>query len=299
MSGEAAMLVRRIIALSLAVLLFALRAPASRADDILDVQAGALYDSNLSRAQYAYDVKSDTALQAALSWGRLLPLADGLTLRATVDAQGEFYSRYAGLDNLALGGALTLRRKFGLGALAPWASVSGSAARLEYENSIRNGWRYEIGGGAGKRLTNAWNVATSFAYQHRTADDRDSYVPGFSGAVFDLHSRRGGLLSEYTLSERLSVSAGYDQRRGDVASTTLRNFTIFTHSDAIAPDPVFGADAVGYRIHAITHAWRLGASCAVGPANAINLTAERWISRARGGLDYYNTLLGLSYAHAL
>jgi hypothetical protein len=284
---------------AIACLILVLGATSALADAILDVQVGTLYDSNLSRAQLEYDIKSDTAFQSSLSWGRFVPLANGLTLRATLDAAGEVYTRYAGLNNLSFGGSLGLRRKFGLGAFAPWISAWGSAARLDYQNSIRDGWRYELGLAAGKRLTASWDLGVDFRYSHRTADKNTSLVPGISGAVFDLQSHQIGLKSEYALTERLSLAGGYDYRRGDIASTTLRNFTIYTNSDAIALDPVFGDDTVGYRIFAVTRAWRFGLSYALGQSNSINLVAERWTSRARGGLDYYNTLVGASYVHAL
>ena len=280
-------------------LLLFLAAASASADDILDVQAGALYDNNLPRAQLPIDIKSDTALQADVAWGRYLPLSDNLRLRATLDAAGEVYARFGGLDNLALGTSFDLRRKFGLGALAPWVSARAAAARLDYRDKARDGWRYELGAATGKRLTDAWDIEATFLYRHRTQDHAVAVVPGISGEVFDLQAHQTGLRTEYAASERLSVAAGFDYRRGDVTSTTLRNFTIFTNSTAIALDPVFGPEAVAYRIYAITQAWRFGASYAVGRSGSINLGIERWISRARGGLDYYNTLAGASYVHAL
>jgi len=284
---------------AIAGLSFALAAASTHADDILDVSAGALYDSNVPRAQLERDIKSDTAFQAALAWGRFMPLSDGLTLRATLDASGEAYAHYSGLNNLALGTSLSLRQKFGLGALAPWVSGWASGARLDYEDKARDGWRYEFGIGAGKRLTDAWDIEATYRYQHRTQDHPVAVVPGISGAVFDLQAHQAGVRSEYAMTDRVSLGAGFDYRRGDVASTTLRNFTIFTNSTAIALDPVFGPDAVGYRIYAITQAYRIGFSYALGRSNSINTGIERWISRARGGLDYYNTLVGASYVHAL
>jgi hypothetical protein len=283
---------------TIAALLLSLASSAAMADGILDVQAGVLYDSNVPRAQLDHDIMSDTALQASLAWGRFVPLTTGLTLRATLDAGGEVYTRFPGLNNVTLGGSLGLRQKFGLGAFAPWVGASVSGARLEYQSAERDGWRYQLGVSAGKRLTESWDLEGSFRFEHRTADKATAVVPGISGDVFDLESHQAGLKTDYALTERLSVSAGYDYRRGDVASTTLRNFTIFVNSDAIALDPVFGQDTVGYRIFAVTRAWRLGASYALGASNSINLVAERWISRAQAGLDYYNTLVGVSYVHA-
>jgi opacity protein-like surface antigen len=283
---------------ALAFLLLSLVSTTTFADAVLDVRAGTLYDSNLSRAQFDYDIKSDMAVQSSVVWGRFVVLADGLTLRATLDAAGELYTRYSGLNNLAVGGSFALRQKFGLGALAPWVDTSISAARLEYQNSVRDGWRYGFALGGGKRLSAAWNLGAHYCYEHRTADENAAVVPGVSGAVFDLQGHRLELGSEYTVTENLSLAVGYDYRRGDVASTTLRNFTIYTNSDAIALDPVFGDDTVGYRIFAVTRTWRLGLSHALGRSNSINLVAQRAISRARGGLDYYNTLVGASYVHA-
>jgi len=267
----------RIATVGLLLLVLLAAAGGAKADGIFDVQAGALYDSNLTRAQLPGDIKGDTALQAALAWGRFVPLADGLGLRATLDAAGEVYPRYSGLNNLSL----------------------GSAARVEYQNNVRTGWRYDVGVGAGKRLTDDLSVETSFRYEHRTTDENNPVVPGISGAVWDLQGHQATLSSEYTITDSLSLTAGFDYRRGDVASTTLRNFTIFVNSTAIALDPVFGAETVGYKIYAITRAWRVGTSYVLGQSNSINLIAERWISRAHGGLDYYNTLVGLSYVHAL
>lgn len=284
---------------ALALLLLSASACGALADTLLDVQAGALYDGNLPRAQLERDRKSDVALQAGVAWGRFVPLADGLTLRATLDGGGEVYTRYSGLNNLSLGGSLSLRRKIGLGALAPWVSLSVAGARLEYQNDVRNGWRYEFGAVTGKRITDAWEIEANFRYQHRTADESIAAVPGISGDVFDLQSHQLGLRSEYALTGRLSLAAGFDYRRGDIASTTLRNFTVFTNSDAIALDTVYGDDTVAYRIFALTRAFRLGLSYALGRTNSINLVAERWLSKARGGLDYYNTLVGASYVHAL
>jgi hypothetical protein len=268
------------------------------ADQILDVRGGFLYDSNLPKAQLPYDIKSDTALELGLAWGRFLPLADGLTLRATLDASGDVYSHYSGLNNATLGGSLSLRRKFGLGAFAPWIAASGSGARLQYNDSMRDGWRYDLGASTGKRLTPGWDIEAYYKYEHRTADDEFPVVPGISGDVFDLQGHQMGVRTDYALTERLTMSAGFDYRRGDVVSTTLRNFTIFVNSDAIALDPVFGPDAVAYRLPAQTRAFRLGFSYALGPANSLNAAVERWISRAAAGLDYYNTLVGASYVHA-
>jgi hypothetical protein len=267
-------------------------------EQILDLQAGLLYDSNLSRAQLERDIKSDTAALASLQWGQFIPVADGLAITAGVDVRTEIYGRYSGLDNVNFGGWLSVRRKIGLGALAPWISAHASAGRLEYRNSIRDGWRYSVGVSAGKRITERLNLRADYWYEARTADREEPVVASISGAVFDLEGHNVGIAGDYALTDRLTIFAGYTVREGDVASSTQRNRAIFRNSTAITRDPVFGDNVFGYRINATTHAGRLGLSCGLGDANSLNFAVERWVSRGEGGLDYYNTLVGASYVHS-
>jgi hypothetical protein len=67
---------------------------------LFDADAGAFYDSNLSRAQKAADVRADAAASFAASTTNFFALSgnDGLTL--SIDGSGEAYHRFHGLNFL-------------------------------------------------------------------------------------------------------------------------------------------------------------------------------------------------------
>src|SRR5215471_10977080 len=113
---------------SCALLFLAAPGAAVAADSLLDVDAGVFYDSNLTRAQAPADIRADgaAALAASAGWFFAPSGNDGLT--ATLDARGEAYYRFHGLNLIGLGGTLAYRHKFGVGYAAPWLTLAGTAA---------------------------------------------------------------------------------------------------------------------------------------------------------------------------
>jgi hypothetical protein len=265
---------------------------------IADVEAGLVYEDNVNLAEKERDTLSDTALGAALSAGHLVNVTDRSAVSLTGDVVGAGYTRFGGLSNLYLGVTAAFRHKFGLGAAAPWVRVSGSAARLEYREDVRDGWRYRLAAGAGKRLGERWEVRVEYAYDHRTADHETAITPRLPGDVFDQTSHTVSARVDYQHSPLLVVFAGYALRLGDVASTTPRNADIFAASTAVTPDPAFGPDAFAYKIDATTHLLTVGLSVALGAQASFNLGYERQIGLGDGGIDYSNNVFRASFLYS-
>ena len=261
----------------------------AHAQMFLEGSAGLTYDSNLPRAQNASDIKSDSALVVAASGGRAFEAGDNTSVALSADAKSVTWLHYPGLSHTDLGATLAWRSKFGLGLYAPWARLSASAARMSFGDSLRNGWRYDAGLTAGKRLTPNWDVRADIRYDKRSADRALPVVPSFSGAVYDVHGWTASVASQLALGERLQVSLAYARRTGDITSTAVHTQAIWNASTAWNKDRALGGD--GYRIHARTQMLTLGASYALGKDSSLNLEAERWLSRANGGFDYYNSLV--------
>ena len=135
-------------------LLLALHTAAAQADWIARVEGGLAYDTNLGNAQLKQDIHSDSSVRASVSAGQFLQLDRSHSLTLTADVSGESYQRFSGMSNLSAGVTLALRRKFGLGSAAPWVTVSGSAARLQFNDNIRDGWlvRGSLSGGSTARV---------------------------------------------------------------------------------------------------------------------------------------------------
>jgi hypothetical protein len=268
------------------------------AERIADMDAGVSYDNNVSNGKFRSDVHGDLALEASTSQGVVSQFTDSNSVSATADLRGQSYTRFEGLNNLSLGGSLGYRDKFGVGALAPWISATLSAARLEYQNSVRNGWQYNAGMRAGKRLDERWNVGAEISYDRRTADHTASLVPGISGAVYDINGRSAGINAGYAWSNKLLLSTSYTFREGDVVSTTRPNPGIFFSSEAVAQDPAFGPGEFAYRLHAAAQILALRASQAVGRNSSLNLGFLRQLTRGDGGNNYVKNVVDLSYLYS-
>jgi hypothetical protein len=287
----------RTLAALLASLCLLVQPRPADAAGIADVEAGVVYEDNVNLAEKERDTRSDTALGTSVSAGWLAHWGDHSVASLTGDVIGAGYTRFTGLSNLYLGVTAAFRTRFGLGAAAPWVRVSGSAARLEYRDDVRDGWRYRFATGAGKRFGERWDVRVEYAYEHRTADDEIA-VSRLPGDVFDQTSHTLSARVDYLHSRALVVFAGYALRLGDVASTTPRNAEIFATSSAVTPDPTFGPDALAYKIDATTHLLSVGLSLALGEQTSFNLGYERQIGLGEGGIDYSNNVFRASFLYS-
>jgi hypothetical protein len=265
----------------------------------LEGEAGIVHETNVGLAQKARDVKSDAALATAVSGGRLFVLDDRHFLSLAGDVSGSGYVDLTGLSNFTVGLTPVFRTKFGLGAGAPWLRLWGSGARLEFEDPVRDGWRYRLGAGVGKRVGERWDLRLDYVFEDRMADHHRRASPRLPGDVFDTTSHTVSGRVDFLYNEVLSVFAAYAWREGDVVSTTRRNTAIFANSTALTPDRPFGPDFFAYKIDATVHILSFGLSFALNEHASLNFGFERQIGLGRGGLDYENNVVraGLLFAY--
>ncbi|MGH7268491.1 MAG: hypothetical protein ACREMB_27040 [Candidatus Rokuibacteriota bacterium] len=263
-----------------------------------DVEVGLAHADNVSLGEMERDIKSATALTTAVSAGASTLLGDSNTVFLTGDVLGTVHDRFSGLDSVSPGVTAAFRRKLGLGAAAPWVRASGSAARLEYRNDVRDGWRYRLGAGTGKRLGERWDLRAEYTFERRTADHETAVTPLLPGDVFEQESHTVAVRADFLYSAAVVLSAGYALRQGDVASTTMRNSAIFDASSAVTADDTFGPDRFAYKIDATTHILSLGLSLAVGGHASFNLGYEHQIGLGRGDIDYRNNVFRAGFLYS-
>ena len=271
---------------------------AAAADWIADVDAGVIYDNNLNNAELERDIRSDSALTASLSVGQVLQLDTDHSLAVTADLKSELYKHHSGMNNLTAGATLSLRRKLGLGAAAPWLRVSASGARLQFDESLRDGWLYRAGAAAGKRFAERWDVQVAYGFEKRTADNARPVIAALPGNVFDLRSHSLSLDLRYSASDTILLFAGYSWRNGDVVSTSVPNAKIFRASTALARDPVFPVGNFAYTLDAISHHAVVGVSVALNSHSSVNLSYARQITYGAGDNNYYKSLFAASYSYS-
>ncbi|HET7763929.1 MAG TPA: hypothetical protein VFK92_02450 [Burkholderiales bacterium] len=268
-------------------------------EDIFDAEAGVFHDSNLSNAVSADDIVADTALTLAASGGYRFAPGDRDAFALTGDLRAAGFSRFHGMNSVALGGTASWSRKFGLGAFAPWARLSASLAGERYDESVRDGRRASVALRAGERLSERLQLSGGGSFERYRADNATGVVPGISGDAFSLLGRSLFARADYAFDDRWAGFAGVLARRGDVTASTRLNLQIFQYSSAIALDPAFGPDYIAYRISGAT-SWDFvaGGSLALGDSWSANLAVTRALTYAANNIEYQSTRINASVIYS-
>jgi hypothetical protein len=227
-------------------------------------------------------------MSAAVSTSTSFPLNSGGDISLGGEVQSEVFNRYSGLNNQSLGATLGWQKKWGLGPFVPLTAAALSSTRLNFSNSIRNGWRHQLTLTARQRLSEHWKLGGDYVFERRAAHSLEQEVPGMSGDVFSQSSQSLKLNAEYAWSDTLLFDFGYLSRRGDVVATTQihRGSTIFGSSKAIAEDPVFGSDFYAYRLTGTTQGLSLDACFVLSRKGLLTFGVQHMVTHGAGGNNY-------------
>jgi hypothetical protein len=226
----------------------------------ISAAAQARYDDNVGNAQNSDDKVSDESFGASLSAYQTMVLKDDdYTLSAGGDLSGEWFDHFDGLSNASLTASVSLKRKWGYGAFAPWGRAALSVGRSEFDDSYRDYTAYRAALATGKRLGERFNLWAEYSYEHRSARSGENVEPGISSDAFTLNGHRIAASLEYTASARISFNFGAFARRGDVVSTVQDDEGIYDRARAVEEDPALGDDAYAYRVLGNTYGVRIGA----------------------------------------
>lgn len=283
--------VHRIAAL-LATALLAV--PSARADWNPSAQASARFSDNVGNSGDNEYKRSDEIIAGKVSLYEVLPLGSAYLLSAGGDLGGQWFDHLSGLRNGSIDAAVSLRRRWGLGAFAPWVRASVSVSRTEYDVSLRNFTGYRASLAGGKRLGDRLNVWIDYAYEHHDAKVTGEEVPGFSGDVFSGNAQSLGLTLEYMPVNRVFLSTGLSARRGDVVSTSEPEYGVYVPARAIVEDPVFGDEWYAYRLVGNSYTARAGAAYQLTEHSLLSLNVQHARTYA-GGYFYRITSPEISW----
>jgi hypothetical protein len=269
-----------------ALLVFCAAIHTARSDWILANSAAVSHDSNVGNAESAASVVADSRADATLSLFQQLPFGPGFSVAAGGAASAQIYDHLSGLNNASLEGTLSLKKKWGLGAFAPWSRAVISVGRADYADHYRDATLYSASLEAGKRLDDRWNIWAKYTFELRSAAPAESDLYGVSSDVFSQRGRTVKVGVQYLLSDRLSITGAALSRRGDVISTTQAAAGIYANSKAVAPDPTFGPEVYAYRLEGDTFGARLGVEYSLTRHSLIGLGFQRLDTHARGGNNY-------------
>jgi hypothetical protein len=267
----------------------------ARSDWTLGAGATLRHDNNVGNARAASDIVADSSIGARLSIFQLFPLDDSYSVTLGSDLSGESFHRLTGLNNASLDGELALKKKWGLGAFAPWARAGVSVGRLNYDDSYRNAWDYRAALASGRRVDERWNLWAEYAFERRAARAQMPEEPGLSGDAYSQNSHNVGLNLEYSLSANTFSTVGLLARRGDVVTTSGDGAKIYYDSRALAADPAFGPDAYAYKLTGTTYGFRVRINYSPTPHSLLGCGFERLDTRADGGNNYTKSLAEITW----
>lgn len=266
------------------------------ADWSVSASAQARYDDNVGNAQNYGDQTSDEIFGAALSAFQTFTLSDAYSLSAGGDLNGEWFDHLNGLRNASLDGVLSLKRKWGLGAFAPWSRVLLSVGRSEFDDSYRDFTAYRAALAAGKRIDSRLNLWVEYSFEHRAAAAGESVEPGISADAFTQNGHRLAASLEYAASSKVFASLSVFARRGDVVSTVQSDEDIYPRARAVEEDPALGEDAYAFRVIGNTYGLRPGLAYALGEHSLLGV-AYLWARTYAQGADYLKSVVEINWSY--
>ena len=250
-----------------------------------------LYNDNVTRAQRDVDIADDNAVEGNLSLSWSTPGLQGQSFSFAMSGKAVKFDRFDGLDHAELAFEGAYRVQFARGFFAPFYELSAKAATLEHESALREGYQFELGAMATKRLTDRLTGRTGLRWTRRGAEE---------GSVFDLERANVFVNVDWRLTSGSLAYATWIGSTGDVVSTAQPTFTIVDNAEAIEPDTAFGgaeANRFAYRLDADVHILTLGVNISLGPSTSLDLSVEGLTAEAVAGIEYQRGIGRISLLH--
>ncbi|MCU0870384.1 MAG: hypothetical protein MUF30_12455 [Burkholderiales bacterium] len=261
----------------------ALAVTAGAADLRVNVEAGALHDSNLNRARGGNE-RSDQALFVEAAVAKSAPLGASAGIVGRVGLRLRAQRTYDALNQAALVGRLAWRWQPTPGFTAPTleAALHGEALR-HADSALRDGAIVAASVGASQHLTDRLRLATHFTAERRFAD---------TTGVFDLRTWRAAVAVDWRASDRVTVYGSATWLDGDHV-IGLRTGAAPGYAPGwfrtAAPDTAFdrGADRfTAYRVDARSLIGEIGVNVPLDAQQSLDLSVMRIDTRAEAGPTY-------------
>jgi hypothetical protein len=268
------------------IAMWAVVATDAGAEWVADLNAGTVYEDNLSATARTADRRSDVALASTLAAGYYFRLTGATSVQATADARGSLYAEFDRLSHASLGATLGLGHKFGLGPLAPRARLVASGGYVDYRDDVRDTALVTAGGQVGKRIHERVDLEVGYLYERREARD----------PVFDQDAHTLSLLGSLAVTEALQLTLGYALRLGDLVVHAVPGSGVPPAGPSRLVN-TFDTPLVATRIDATAHIFSVLLSYALTAHVAANAGYEYQIAFGPR-LNYPNNVVRVSLSYS-
>lgn len=270
-------------------------AASAQAGFVIDGEATAVYDSNVSRAERDRDILQDESLlgSASLSWRTQPGNTTALSLRGFLE--GEAYNEITTLGRVTAGGQAVLRWQPVLGFMEPVYQFSATAQLDDYNVDQRDSLVYTVQAFASQRVND--RIMASYGVE--------GVLRRSEGTVFDTSNGRAFLSLDFMLSKTWSAYGAYSFLYGDTfsaAQVAFCNgvpagdiFPLIQASEAIEKDDAFNSKFCGtwvaYRLDATTNSLTLGVNKAFSHSLSADVSVQGVDVHAEGNNNYQRMLV--------
>lgn len=265
-----------------------------------DLSARSLWAENYSRTSDPATAKDAAVHEFTASTGVARQLASGWLATTEGAVSWETVPKFDALEawRFSLHGGL--RRKFGLGPLAPTLQIDASALRANFEEDGRSGTQLQAGMRLGKRFTSTWRASLGAEWTRYDAKH----------APFDLHQKRLFLETVWDATDRWQLSAGAARVDGEVTANAANAVYMTALAGGFGPaiqsyynsipwhvTGTFGPGWIAYRVDAEADLWWAGITPAIGENTSLPLRYERADVVNRVGVRYVSEFWSLGLRH--
>jgi len=229
----------------------------------VQVEAGAVYDDNVTRAKAGPNRVGDHLYSVNVGKTVRQPMSANSQLLWIGNIGGEKFRRYNGLSRASISGEVEYQYRasseFGEPTFGAFARLTGEA----FESELRDGYRMSAGVSVRQSLTDRINVFAALSHNVRNA----------SSQVFSSRDNaiRGNI--DYALSDKDILYMGAEYRRGDIVSTGRASLEAVTVADIFAQDDAYpGGQMFSYRFKGSTSLLTVGYNMGLGPRDSIDFS---------------------------
>jgi hypothetical protein len=249
-----------------------------------DAETGAIYNSNLSNAERASDVRDDWAWKTDVRVGDGFQLTRDLRLNIAANLRGELWDRFGSFNEIDVGALAALRYRFGLGRQAPWVQLGNRFGYDRFQDSSRSGYEESIDLRGGVSLSEQVALEAGYSFENYAAPD----------TFYDRQNHHADARVIVDATSSLRVAVGYGYREGDVISYAkpprpdIRRLSIEERED----DATFGSNPLftAYKLLGRTHSVSVSAAYVLTKYASVEVDYEYAVT-LHGPLQYENHLV--------
>ncbi len=234
----------------------------------IQLDVGYMFDSNVTRAKESPDKRSDRAYSVNVGKGFVFkPFDEREDLRTlvTFTLGGEKFQNYDGLSRAIAGVEAEAQYRTSADFDAVTLAIFGRVNGESYRSVLRRGYRTSFGFSARQSLTDKIDIFGAIAHNERI---------GRSG-VFNGRDNSIRFNADYSLSDRETLYATAEYRRGHVVSTGSPSLENLAVADVFVLDDAYPGSLFSYRFDGRTVISTIGYNLGFGPRHSLDMSWRR------------------------